>query len=310
MTDNQNWIQIRVKCQIADLETVSGIMSMVDNGLMIEDFSDVDQELDGVYGDLIDESILEADRTVAYVSVFIPEIKSPAESILYIRNRLEEMQIDAQVTQIGVKEEDWADSWKQYYKPIKTGDRLVIVPVWETYDPAPEEITVLMEPGMAFGTGTHETTRLCAALLEQYVTPGCAMLDVGCGSGILAICAAKLGAAACFACDIDPQAVKVAEENTRLNHTPNVKCAVSDLLKETPMIPGGYQVTAANIVADVIIRLAPDIGAYMAPDGVLIVSGIIIERAEETVSALQKAGFHVVDDRRENGWYAAAVAKN
>ncbi|MBR4960269.1 MAG: 50S ribosomal protein L11 methyltransferase [Clostridia bacterium] len=309
MTDNQNWIQIKVTCNVADLDTVTGVMSMVDNGLMIEDYSDVDRELDGVYGDLIDETILEADRTVASVSVFIPEIKSPAESLLFIRSRLNELQIDAEVTQTGVKEEDWADSWKQYYKPIKTGDRLVIVPVWETYDPTPDEITVLMDPGMAFGTGTHETTRLCAALLEQYVTPGCTMLDVGCGSGILAICAAKLGASQCFACDIDPQAVKVAVENTQLNDTPNVKCAVSDLLKQTEKVEGGYQVAAANIVADVIIRLAPDIGAYLAEDGVLIVSGIIIERAEETVSALNEAGFRVIDDRRENGWYAAAVKR-
>ncbi len=309
MTDNQNWIQIKVTCNVADLDTVTSVMSMVDNGLMIEDYSDVDKELDGVYGDLIDEAIMEADRTVASVSVFIPEIKSPAESLLFIRSRLAELQIDAEVTQTGVKEEDWADSWKQYYKPIKTGDRLVIVPVWETYDPTPEEITVLMDPGMAFGTGTHETTRLCAALLEQYVTPGCTMLDVGCGSGILAICAAKLGASQCFACDIDPQAVKVAVENTQLNDTPNVKCAVSDLLKQTEKVEGGYQVAAANIVADVIIRLAPDIGEYLAADGVLIVSGIILERAEETVSALREAGFRVIDDRRENGWYAAAVKR-
>ena len=309
MTDNQNWIQIKVTCNVADLDTVTSVMSMVDNGLMIEDYSDVDKELDGVYGDLIDEAIMEADRTVASVSVFIPEIKSPAESLLFIRSRLAELQIDAEVTQTGVKEEDWADSWKQYYKPIKTGDRLVIVPVWETYDPTPEEITVLMDPGMAFCTGTHETTRLCAALLEQYVTPGCTMLDVGCGSGILAICAAKLGASQCFACDIDPQAVKVAVENTQLNDTPNVKCAVSDLLKQTEMVEGGYQVAAANIVADVIIRLAPDIGEYLAADGVLIVSGIILERAEETVSALREAGFRVIDDRRENGWYAAAVKR-
>ena len=135
------------------------------------------------------------------------------------------------------------------------------------------------------------------------------MLDVGCGSGILAICAAKLGAGECFACDIDPQAVKVAVENTQLNDTPNVKCAVSDLLKQTEKVEGGYAVAAANIVADVIIRLAPDIGAYMADDGVLIVSGIIIERAEETVAALNAAGFAVIDDRRENGWYAAAVKR-
>ncbi|MBQ7922423.1 MAG: 50S ribosomal protein L11 methyltransferase [Clostridia bacterium] len=306
MTDNQSsWIQIRVKCSVTDLDTVSGIMSMVDNGLMIEDYSDVDQELDGVYGDLIDESIIEADRTVAYVSVFIPEIKSPAESVVFIRSRLKELAIDAEVTQIGVSEEDWADSWKKYYKPIKTGKQLVIVPVWEEYTPAEGEITVLMDPGMAFGTGTHETTRLCAAMLEKYTKPGCKVLDVGCGSGILAICASKLGAAECFACDIDPQAVKVAVENTELNHTANVKCAVSDLLKQVE--GSGYDVVVANIVADIIIRLSPDVGAYMAKDGVCIVSGIIEERAEEVVEALHANGFEICDESRENGWYCACV---
>ncbi len=308
MTDNQSsWIQIRVKCGVKDLDTVSGVMSMVDNGLMIEDYSDVDRELDGVYGDLIDESIIEADRTVAYVSVFIPEIKSPAESVLFIRSRLTELAIEAEVEQIGVSEEDWADSWKKYYKPIKTGRQLVIVPVWEEYTPAEGEITVLMDPGMAFGTGTHETTRLCAAMLEKYTTPGCKVLDVGCGSGILAICASKLGAAECFACDIDPQAVKVAVENTELNDTANVKCAVSDLLKQVE--GDGYHVVVANIVADIIIRLAPDVGAYMADDAVCIVSGIIEERADEVVEALKANGFVIHDESRENGWYCACVKK-
>jgi len=308
MEENQNsWIQIRVKCSVADLDTVSGVMSMVDNGLMIEDYSDVDKELDGVYGDLIDESIIEADRTVAYVSVFIPEIKSPAESVVYIRNRLAELAVDAEVTQTGVSEEDWADSWKKYYKPIKTGKQLVIVPVWEEYTPAEGEITVLMDPGMAFGTGTHETTRLCAAMLEKYTKPGCKVLDIGCGSGILAICASKLGAAECFACDIDPQAVKVAVENTQLNHTSNVKCAVSDLLKQAEA--GEYDVVVANIVADIIIRLAPDTGAFMAKDAVFIVSGIIEERADEVVEVLIANGFTICDESRENGWYCACVAR-
>ena len=317
MDDNKSWVQIKVKCDAKDIDTVSSVMGMVDNGLMIEDFSDVDLVLDGVYGDLIDESILNADRNAAAVSVFISEMKSPAESELYIKNRLEQLGVKFEIVHEGIREEDWADSWKQYYKPIKTGDRLVIVPVWEWEDYTPEEgeVIVLMDPGMAFGTGTHETTRLCAGFVEKYTTEykaekgACTVLDVGCGSGILAIAASKVGADSCFACDIDPVAVRVAVENTELNETPNVKCAVSDLLRQVEKVDGGYNVVVANIVADIIIRLAPDVGAYLADDGIFIVSGIIEERANEVTDALNANGYKVVDDRRENGWYAAAVKK-
>lgn len=304
------WIQIKVTVKQEYLNDLCAVMSMVDNSLMVEDYSDVQQELDGVYGDLIDQELLERDRTVAAVSVFIPMEKSPAESEGFIRERLSVLDIPAEIECIGVHEEDWANSWKQYYKPIKTGEKLVIVPEWEEYDPTDGEIVVLMDPGMAFGTGTHETTRLCAMLLEKYVHPGDRMLDVGCGSGILAICAAKLGAGSCFACDIDPVAVRIAGENAALNQTAQVETGVSDLLAQAKKAPGGYHICCANIVADVIIRLSPDIGAFMEPDGVLIVSGIITERAEETVSALAAAGWHLIDERKENGWFAGALKRN
>ncbi len=309
MDDNKSWVQIKVTCDSKDAEVVEGVMSMVDNGLMIEDYSDVDDILDGVYADLIDDTILEADRTRTAVSVFVSTIKSPAESELFIKQRLDDSNIDYTIEHIGVNEEDWANSWKKYYKPIKTGCRLVIVPVWETYEKQPGETIVLMEPGMAFGTGTHETTRLCAGFVEDYVTEGCKVLDVGCGSGILAIAASKLGAGSCFACDIDPVAIKVAKENTELNHTPNVECAVSDLLKQAPIPEGGYDVVVSNIVADVIIRLSPDVDKYLAKNGTYIVSGIIEERAQEVLDALDRDGYKPVAERYENGWYAAALKR-
>lgn len=309
MDENNSWVQIKVTCSSKDAELVSGVMSMVDNGLMIEDYSDVDDILEGVYADLIDEKITEADKTKSAVSVFIPTIKSPAESELFIKQRLKDCGVGFTIEHIGVNEEDWANSWKKYYKPIKTGRRLVIVPVWETYEAKEGETIVLMEPGMAFGTGTHETTRLCAGFVEEYVKEGCTVLDVGCGSGILAIAAAKLGAGKCFACDIDPVAIRVAKENTELNHTPNVECAVSDLLKQAPKIEGGYNIVVSNIVADVIIRLSPDVGNYLARDGVFIVSGIIEERAAEVLGVLEKEGYCTVGEKYENGWYAAALRR-
>ena len=307
--DNKQWTQIKATADSKYLDALTSVMSMVTNSLMIEDYSDVERELDGVYGDLIDEDLLKKDRTKASVSAFLGADAGVADHVAYIKERLSSLGIDASIELDGVSEEDWADSWKQYYKPIKTGKRIVIVPVWEEYEKQDGEITVLMDPGMAFGTGTHETTRLCATLLEKDVKEGDRMLDVGCGSGILAICASKLGAAECFACDIDPVSVRVARENAELNGTPNVTCSVSDLLSSVVKPEGGYDVCCANIVADVIIRLAPDIGGYLSDDAVLIVSGIIVERREETVSALNGAGFEVFDDETENGWYCAALKK-
>lgn len=303
------WIQIKVTAANEYSETISSVMSMISNSLMIEDYSDVVCDLDGVYGDLIDEELLAKDRTIVSVSAFVPDDKSPAESVSFIKERLSADSVPFELELSGVSEEDWADSWKQYYKPIKTGNKIVIVPVWEKYEKKDGEITVLMDPGMAFGTGTHETTRLCAALLEKYTKNDSKMLDVGCGSGILAICASKLGAESCFACDIDPVSVRIAAENAEINQTANVKCAVSDLLSNVEKVDGGYDICTANIVADIIIRLAPDIGEYLSDDAVLIVSGIIVERADETVMALRGAGFEVFDDVRENGWYCAAVRK-
>lgn len=303
--EETKWIQITAKAPHSALNDVEAVMSMISNSLMTEDYSDIERELDGVYGDLIDEELLGRDRTVCEVSAFVPESANPAESVSFAEGRFAELGIDAEISVRGVSEEDWADSWKKYYKPIKTGKRVVIVPVWEDYAPADGEVTVLMDPGMAFGTGTHETTRLCAALLEEFVHGGENVLDVGCGSGILAITAAKLGAERAFACDIDPQSVKVARENTELNKTAQVSCAVSDLFRSVP--EERYDVIVANIVADIIIRLAPDAPRFIAEDGVMIVSGIICERADEVKSALGAAGFVPVREETENGWYCAAV---
>lgn len=301
------WIQIKASAENKYLDDICAVMSMVDNSLMIEDFSDVEKDLDGVYGDLIDEELLKKDKTVASVSVFIPEIKSPVESEGFIKQRFSELNIPATIEIIGVSEEDWADSWKKYYHPIKTGKRIVIVPVWEEYEKTENELVVLMDPGMAFGTGTHETTRLCASLLEKYIKENDTMLDVGCGSGILAICAAKLGASSCFACDIDENAVRIANENAVLNETPCVKAVKSDLLKQVE--GSGYNVCCANIVADVIIRMAPDIADFIDDDGILIVSGIITERKDETVEALIKNGWTLIDSMEERGWFAGVLKK-
>ena len=308
-SDIKDWTQIRVSCPTERLDDLVAIMSMVNNNLMIEDLSDID--LKTCYGDLIDESILNADKTVAYVSAFFPAEESFGGDVDFIRGQMLADGINGGVELIGVSEEDWANSWKTYYKPIKTDGRIVIVPQWEKYQEEADDIIVKMDPGMAFGTGTHETTRLVINLLEKYTKKDDRVLDVGCGSGILAICAAKLGASLCRAYDIDPMAVRVAKENVIINEvSERVSCAKSDLLKHVDSSDGKYDIVCANIVADIIIRMAPDVGTYIADDGVLLASGIISERAADVVSALEGNGLKVVERAEENGWCALALCHN
>ncbi|MBO5287161.1 MAG: 50S ribosomal protein L11 methyltransferase [Clostridia bacterium] len=301
--DGCDWIQIKLTSKNENLDKLIAIMSMISNGLQIEDYSDIeDRILDGVYGDLIDESVLNADRTIASVSAYVPADKPTEHYVLFIKERLDLAKIQADIDLIPLCEEDWADSWKQYYKPIQIGKKLVVVPMWEKYEPQGEQVIVKMDPGMAFGTGTHETTRLCATLLEGCVTEETKMLDVGCGSGILAICASKLGAKECYAYDIDPVAVKVARENIKDNDVTNIECDVSDLLKGVKT--GKYDVICANIVADIIVRLLPDIGNYMHKDTRLVISGIIDERCEDVLKSIKENGLIVENEIHENGWCA------
>lgn len=300
------WIQIKVTGKVEDLEIISAVMSMVDNSLFIEDFSDV--TTDGMYGALLDESLLHADKTKAAVSVYIPETKSVAEAKAFIEGQLGAEGIEYKLETVGCREEDWAESWKKYYHPIKVG-KIVVVPAWEKYTPAEGEITVTMDPGMAFGTGTHETTRLVISMLEKYVKEGDRMLDVGTGSGILSICGSRLGAASCAAYDIDPTAVRVARENIEASGVKNITCDVSDLLKNVDLSHGKYNIVAANIVADIIIRMMPDIDKYMADDAVLIASGIICPRRAEVEASFAENGFEVFDELVENDWCALAVRK-
>ena len=158
------WTQVRVTVKLERLDDLVAIMSMVSNNLQIEDYSDID--LKTCYGDLIDESILNADKTIASVSVYLPAERSLAECISFLQERFAASNLtDAKIETVGVNEEDWANSWKAYYKPIKIGERLVIVPAWEKYTPAEGELIVRMDPGMAFGPGTHETTRLVIKLI-------------------------------------------------------------------------------------------------------------------------------------------------
>ncbi len=303
--ETTQWTQIRVTVKLEQLDALVAVMSMINTNLMIEDYSDID--LKTCYGDLIDESILNADKTIASVSVYLPVERDIREDVEFLREMLAKDGIEGEIKMIGLNEEDWANAWKAYYKPIKIGQRMVIVPAWEKYRAEEHELVVRMDPGMAFGTGTHETTRLVIGLLEKYTTPGVRMLDVGTGSGILAICASKLGAGECKAYDIDPMSVRVARENIKDSGLTNITCDQSDLLRSVDLEGGKYGLVCANIVADIIIRMTPDVHKYIADDGVLLASGIIMERSADVVNCFEAHGFEIVERAEENGWCALAV---
>ena len=296
-----NWTKLTVVGKTADLDEIVSVMSMLDNGLMIEDFSDF--SLNGMYGELVDDSILNADKDTVKVSLFVPEERNFLEYRVFLEARLPALGINAEIVTEGVCEDDWAESWKQYYKPIRLG-RVTVVPAWEDYEAEEGEVIIKMDPGMAFGTGTHETTRLVMRLMQDEIHGGERLLDVGTGSGILSICASKLGAAWCNAYDIDPVAVKVARENAEADGCTNITVGVSDLLHGVDLSGGKYDICVANIVADIIIRMLPDIGRYIKDGAPLILSGIIEMRADEVREAVVKHGFRIVGEASENDWVA------
>ncbi len=281
------------------LEEVSAVMSMLDNGLMIEDYSDF--SLNGMYGELVDESILEADKSNVRVSIFVPEEKNIFEYRAFLEERLSVLGITYEISCEGLSEDDWADSWKQYYKPISLG-KVTVVPAWESYEARAGEVIVRMDPGMAFGTGTHETTRLVMLLMQDEEISGKRVLDVGTGSGILSICASKLGAASCNAYDIDPVAVKVARDNALSDGCTNITVGVSDLLKNVDISGGRYDFCVANIVSDIIIRMMPDLKDYITPDAPVILSGIIESRLSEVRECVCACGYEIIRELYENDW--------
>ena len=299
-----SWTKVTVTGNIKDLDGIVAVMSMLDNGLMIEDYSDF--SLNGMYGELVDESILNADRETVKVSLFVPEERNPLEYKEFLETRLPALGIESELDLEGMNEDDWAESWKQYYKPVPLG-KVTIVPAWEKYDAKEGEVIIRMDPGMAFGTGTHETTRLVIRLMQDELRGGERLLDVGTGSGILSICASKLGAKTCNAYDIDPVAVKVAKENALADGCDNITVGVSDLLKGVDLSEGKYDFCVANIVADIIIRMLPDVRTYVKEGAPLILSGIIGERASEVREAVIKNGFTVEKEINENDWVGMLV---
>ncbi len=298
-----NYTEVKIFVPTGDTERASGIAVMtVPYGIYIEDYSDLEQGAwEIAHIDLIDEDLLEKNRNESIIHIYIEEGNNPAEAVSFISERLSAEGITFKIETDGCSEDDWADKWKAFFKPTPVGERLFVRPIWIDDYNSGDRVVLNIEPGAAFGTGTHETTRLCLETLDKIIKEGDTVLDIGCGSGILAIASMLLGASEGFGVDIDPLAVKTAAENGKMNglDEPELQFVCGDLADK---VTKKYDVVVANIVADIIILFSTQVRAFMKQGAKFVASGIIDSRADEVVTALQNAGLVVRERIEENGW--------
>lgn len=259
----------------------------------------------GANGVAIEENICDGQEE-DIVKAYIDEGKNLEVLNLEVKSRLLKIESHipigkALVNIRSVDDEDWANNWKKYYKPFNITDTIVIKPTWEIYEEKTNEKIILLDPGMAFGTGTHETTRLCVEFIEKYMKKNYNVADIGCGSGILSIAASLLGASEVKAVDVDHIAVRVTKENVKLNNLSNIS-AKTGSLKSLGSVK--FDLIAANIIADVLIDISDGVGEYLKDNGLLILSGIILSRKNEVLECYKKLGFSLVDEKNMGEWVA------
>ncbi len=303
-----NWVEIKVKTTTEAIEAVSNIFYEAGvAGVVIEDPKIYLRPHDPEEWDYLDipEGL---DFEVAQVTGYLIEDSSLAERTQAIRDRISELPsygLDigkGEVVLTTISETDWSSAWKKYYKPTHIGKNIVVKPSWEVYKPERDEIVVELDPGMAFGTGTHETTMLCLEILEKYIKNGITVIDVGCGSGILSIASGKLGAEQVLAIDRDENAVRIARENVKRNDLETcVRAIKGDKLQN---INFKADIIVANIIADVIIDLSKDVALCLKDNGVFIASGIIKDRKLSVIEALEKNGFDLIEQFEKGEWVA------
>lgn len=317
-----NWTEVNIFTTTEGIDPVCGCLLTVGiTGFVIKDSKDFEDFLNDKTGnwDYIDDDLMNLKDCETCVTVYLADNSQGADMLAAIR--LEMLALKGRDTENAfgrlavelnnVKEEDWANNWKQYFKPLTVGEKLVVKPSWENYSGNDGRTVLEIDPASSFGTGQHNTTQLCLELIEKNIQNGDKILDLGCGSGILSIAGILLGAGSASAVDIDQNSVKIALENAEKNHiSPDIyKGFCGNIITDEHLrneIGGGYDIIFANIVADVLIAMSPLFKTFIKHNGIIIISGIIIERCDEVMKAMEENGYKRIELKESSGWAAAA----
>ncbi len=307
--DFMDWAQISVRTSHEAMDVIAGIFTDLGaNGVSMDDPAIINEYINSDLWDYTDIP-LQKDTEVVTVNAWLPRDTELDGRLGELHERLKKLSLTlntapAEIMVGNIKDEDWANNWKKYFHPVKIGQRIVVKPSWENYLPQSGEIIVELDPGCAFGTGMHPTTSMCVNFMEQYLSPQMNLFDVGTGSGILAITAAKLGVKSVQAGDYDTVAVKTAKDNIANNQVDTIKCFQSDLLKR---FLGKADFICANIIADIIIRLFDELPKKLATNGILLASGIIEDRLQDVETAALEHGLYISDMQKKAGWVALII---